>query len=482
MIARTDEGNQFDDGLSWRESVEESWVYPLAGRCRNLALGVYDFSCNAPEYIQAAFVVLLWSVSFFYMYDVQRENEQDMAYAIVRGTGAAIKCLLPIIFVPTLRMIHAKAYENLPLRLKTSVIGSLFHHRMSFHKYLGEGVIASALIHTAAHTYRHSVSFFSQEGMTGMGMLVSVGVPIASMYVLRASHTTISQWAHKKSYYWQFLLPHQIGWWGFMLAYGIHTKDYRLLKWSLGFSGLFSVDRVWEWIKSRNVDVKNIERVHDGMMVLELEKPEDFRFSPGQKAYLSYHPASAFVNNLHPFTIASSPEEGVIRFIISISGEWTRKLLQELKIGDKVRISPPFPSPLGVTNNASDRLLISSGSGLASTLAQLHDFEDKSPISIIHSTRHPEEFAYLNRFVNSRRYSVNSAKYFYTRKINKRSKSIAPGKTAYSKGRFVPKSSRLLNGFEGRIYYCGNEALGDAVEKAVRKHRKKVLLREHFSF
>lgn len=434
--------------------------------------------------IQVSFVVALFAIGFFPVYYSQRADDKDMAYAVARGAGSALKLLLPSIFLPTLRMIHAKTYQHLPRLINTSVIGRLFHNRMSLHKFLGEAFLTTAVVHTAAHIYRHSVPLSAQEAVTGTIMLALTILPIVSMYLLFSSRISLANWAFDKSYYKQFLLPHQMGWWGLATAYAVHTRDLRLLSSTIGFFGLFCVDRIWEWAESRNVTVKSINRIHQGMIVLEMEKPQHFVYKTGQKAYLAYPPTTAFINNLHPFTIASSPDEEILRFVISATGEWTRGLVDGLKEGDTVRISPAFPSPLDSKKIDSDRLLITSGSGIAMTLAHLHDRDDKSKISIIHITRNREEFAFLNEYVRNKAFKIISAEYFDT---SNGPKSILrsnnePHNASTNAGRFIPEQHQMFNGFDGRVYFCGNESLGDAVEKEVSKRVNRVFFREKFNF
>jgi hypothetical protein len=214
--------------------------------------------------IQIGSVVALFAVGFFPVYF---SLQSDKAFRIARGTGAAMAILVPFIFLPTLRMLHAKTYPYIPCLSNNLLARKIFHNRTSFHKYLGCTFLALAITHAAAHTYRHSVSFISQECLTGISMLALSILPIATMYVLSASKLSLKKWSFEKSYYKQFLIPHQIGWWGLVLAYGIHTKDLRLFSAAISITALFCLDRIWEWTESRNAPVTHIERIHDNMIV-----------------------------------------------------------------------------------------------------------------------------------------------------------------------------------------------------------------------
>lgn len=459
----------------------------LLSRCKKLTKEVSFNPDSLSTFIIVGSVIALFAIGFFSVF-FSLAPDSDMAYRIARGTGGAMKVLLPFIFLPTLRLFHAKAYKHAPLLFNNALTKKIFHNRILFHKKLGETFLASATVHTTAHIYRMSVPFSSQECLTGICMLVLTILPIASMYALRSSRLPLAAWSFKrlpinKSYYRQFLIPHQLGWWGLIGAYGIHTRDLRLLFLALAVMSVFCVDRVWEWIESRNVSVKEIEKVHDEMIVVEVDKPKKFAFTAGEKVYVSWPPTYAFFNDLHPFTIASSPEEKTLRFIISASGDWTSYLIRTLNKGDKVRVSPPYPSLLDSSKSEDERLLITSGSGIAMTLAHLHDSKDRSRIHIIHTTRNREELEFLHRFAEEMKPKVNVVGYYDTSESKAEGSADLGECSKYiTQGRFYPENHEFLKRFTGRIYFCGNELLGKSIEKAVSINEKVVFLREKFSF
>jgi ferredoxin-NADP reductase len=440
---------------------------------------IYDQICQSVPYLQAGCVVAIFAIGFFSTYHAKFQEYHDFPYAIARGAGMAIKLLLPLIFLPTLRMIHAKAYRHLPYIFNNRLTKKIFHLRISFHKFLAEALITSAAIHTTAHSYRRLTSFASQESITGTAMLAFVTLPIASMYLVRSYRTTLVKWTGKQSYYRQFMIPHQIGWWGVIAAYGVHTQDLRLLPWAMGCFGLFSLDRLWEWSESKDIAVKRVEKIHSTMVLIEFETPCGYVFKTGQKVYLAYPAKTAFFNKLHPFTIASSPKERVLRFVISVTGKWTSHLICGLKEGEKMRLSPPFPSELDGAKMESERLLITTGSGIAMSLAHLCNSEDKSPVRIIHTSRNPEEFDLINGYLKTRSITPLSVEYHDTSGSMRENTSVS---TTYVPTRVDPKTHPLLKTFEGRIYYCGNEDLGNAVEQMILKRKKVVFLRERFEF
>lgn len=433
----------------------------LRGRASEISeLVKRKFQEHLPTFIQVGCVVAIVSIGFFPAYFAQVALGKDMAYAVARGAGAALKIVMPTIFIPTLRMFHAKIQQYLPPIDNSTLLGKLFHQRMALHKYLGISFAVLAVVHTAAHVARFALPFFALEPITGLAMLGLAILPIITVYAMRS---TLSKWNFSKSYYKKFLIPHQFGWLGLAAAFAVHTHDFRLLPISAAIYGLFFLDRVWEWKQSKNVPVQKIEKIHQNMIVLEVDKPEGFNYKTGQKIYIAYPPATAFANKVHPFTIASSPDEKVLRFVISAAGEWTRHLVDNLKEGDTVRVSPAFPSPLESGKMDSSRLFISSGSGVAMTIAHLHDIDNKTPISIIHTSRHKEEFEMLDKHIKDLKLNV-STEYFNT------------ANTA----RFSPQNHESLKNHDGTVYFCGNQYLGDEIEKAVRG-KNQIFIREKFN-
>jgi ferredoxin-NADP reductase len=443
--------------------------------------------------IPVALTVVLLSFSFFPALGLHIAAGKGVSYAVARAAGAVLKHLLPLIFIPTLRMCHAKIRQYCPNFDNLPIIGKLFHNRISLHKFLGTAFISAAAVHTIAHGIRHSVSWLGHEGRTGFAMIGLMAIPIAAMYLVRACPIQATwlrekiTWLREKSYHLQFLIPHQLGWWGLMLAYAVHTQDYRLLYPSLGIAASFCIDRIWEWKESRTLAPRRIEKIHDEMILMEIDKPQGYEYKVGQKAYLASPPWRAFVNDLHPFTIASDPDEDVLRFVISASGKWTRDLIKRANCGEKIRITPAFPSSLDATESKSeksDRLLITSGAGIAMTLAHLNNRNDKSTIHIIHTGRHREEFALLNKYLTAQNSNVTRAEYYDTNKKQTSEPGLQkqPSNATLTVGRFNPHEHPTVKDFEGRVYFCGNEELGKAIEKDVSQDKRKIFHREKFNF
>src|SRR5690242_18597761 len=59
----------------------------------NLASSIYDTVADSPSFTQVALTVALLGFSFFPVYCEQRALDKDVAYAVARGAGAALKHL-----------------------------------------------------------------------------------------------------------------------------------------------------------------------------------------------------------------------------------------------------------------------------------------------------------------------------------------------------------------------------------------------------
>lgn len=120
---------------------------------------------------------------------------------------------------------------------------------------------------------------------------------------------------------------------------------------------------------------------------IEVERPADFRFRPGQHAFLRFPSVSPLDN--HPFTIASAPNTGAttvengegadtILFLAKVREGFTRKLARYcLAQEGKVRTSVSLDGPYGclsrqrLENRFDALLLVAGGSGISPCLSWL---------------------------------------------------------------------------------------------------------------
>jgi len=109
--------------------------------------------------------------------------------------------------------------------------------------------------------------------------------------------------------------------------------------------------------------VANIDLSGDTITV-ELEpvgKP--LSYNVGQFAFLKIHAKG--MREPHPFTIASSPNESVLRFVIKDLGDWTSRVMERLSVGDRVTVEGPYGALQPFPSYSTDEVLwIAGGVGI----------------------------------------------------------------------------------------------------------------------
>lgn len=122
-----------------------------------------------------------------------------------------------------------------------------------------------------------------------------------------------------------------------------------------------------------------------GVLSLEIQVPQGWPgHQAGQFAYLTFHHGEG----AHPFTISSAWHgDGRLRFMIKALGDYTRRLPQELAVGDPVRVEGPYGQ---FTFGGKPRQIwIGAGIGITPFLARLDALGSApkpSEIDLFHAT------------------------------------------------------------------------------------------------
>ena len=101
------------------------------------------------------------------------------------------------------------------------------------------------------------------------------------------------------------------------------------------------------------------------------EKP---RFTAGQFAFVSF-PGDKAMEEPHPFTVCSSPNEENMRFAIKASGDWTRQLNAHLQCGDRARVDGCY-GRFNYKTGGREQIWIAGGIGITPFMSWIRDFED----------------------------------------------------------------------------------------------------------
>eukprot|EP00419_Tripos_fusus_P015082 CAMPEP_0172762064 /NCGR_PEP_ID=MMETSP1074-20121228/172737_1 /TAXON_ID=2916 /ORGANISM="Ceratium fusus, Strain PA161109" /LENGTH=407 /DNA_ID=CAMNT_0013596393 /DNA_START=115 /DNA_END=1334 /DNA_ORIENTATION=+ len=137
------------------------------------------------------------------------------------------------------------------------------------------------------------------------------------------------------------------------------------MRWFSTPLAIYLADRVWaNFAAHRGVPVKYVAKTVDcSTVVLVLKRPSNFKFCPGQHAFLQVTSIDYY---WHPFSIASCPANTTeLRFMMEVKGpgSWTYRLIHGgIRVDDlKVSVMGPFGS--GVCNDCTYHKIMAVGTG-----------------------------------------------------------------------------------------------------------------------
>lgn len=132
-------------------------------------------------------------------------------------------------------------------------------------------------------------------------------------------------------------------------------------------------------------------------------KPKDLAFAPGQfllfDVPLIGHPEDI---QTRAYSIASSPLEDELLFVFKIKegGRASRWVMEELKVGDTVRMQGPFGVFTLNRDSDKDWILIATSTGVAPFRSQLVSLlqEEKRRIDLLYCVRSEEDLFWTDTF------------------------------------------------------------------------------------
>ena len=199
-------------------------------------------------------------------------------------------------------------------------------------------------------------------------------------------------------------------------------------------------------------DVKHIKNGIDFELQPKSEK-DVLQWKPGQFATLSVNTPS--LSEPHPFTISGSPGKAQMRFVVSNLGDYTSRLVNELKLGDVVRIheiSGEFTPQIAPTR--TDRQVwVAAGVGITPFFAAIDAMEPDNgpPIDLIYCYRS------LHWAINVE-WLIEEAEYLPQLRVHFVGKDVA--------GSFDPAMlPQILDAGwkDGMLYVCGPDRFIDLV-------------------
>lgn len=112
--------------------------------------------------------------------------------------------------------------------------------------------------------------------------------------------------------------------------------------------------------------VKNIKNIQNGIIEIQIETDNKLEYKAGQFVFLKFK----FSFEPHPFSIASYSNDNILTFYIRESGDYTNKLMENVKNGESVSIEGPY-GQFTFDDKSTSQLWIAGGIGITPFLAAL---------------------------------------------------------------------------------------------------------------
>lgn len=125
--------------------------------------------------------------------------------------------------------------------------------------------------------------------------------------------------------------------------------------------------------KKRPYSVKNIKKLGNGMVEIGLEPQEkQLKYLAGQFAFFTFPSISK--KEQHPFTLSSHPHDDILKITVKDLGDYTNKLVSNLKQNDKVMIEGPYGKFSSSYSKEKEQVWIAGGIGITPFLSLAKDF------------------------------------------------------------------------------------------------------------
>lgn len=155
---------------------------------------------------------------------------------------------------------------------------------------------------------------------------------------------------------------------------------------------------------TREVRLISSKEICDSTLELVFEKPEGFRFQPGQYAYLSLMDPKRMEKDVpvRPLSIASHPDKDSLSFIMRKSKSPYKQNCEALQAGDRVTIYGPAGTVV-LKPEAKGIVFLVSGIGISPVIPMLAELRKKNfegPVCLISSNRKESGAAFHEELKN----------------------------------------------------------------------------------
>ncbi len=131
-------------------------------------------------------------------------------------------------------------------------------------------------------------------------------------------------------------------------------------------------------------------------VTMQAKKAPIKRQHAGQFLFVRF-PSDKLLNEAHPFTISSAPQEDVLRVTIKATGDFTRDLFSRLKEGTEAIIEGAY-GMFNYKTGTQKQIWIAGGIGLTPFLSFIRDMDGNlaHDIDFYYTVRHPEEALFMD--------------------------------------------------------------------------------------
>ena len=206
------------------------------------------------------------------------------------------------------------------------------------------------------------------------------------------------------------------------------------------------------------VALKDKKQIAKGTYSFVFEKPKEFHFRAGQHVRMTLlnPPETDAEGNSRFFSLASSPKDSDLLIAMRMRDTAFKRVLGNMKIGDKVLIEILLKNPHGAFTLHDDpskpAVFLTGGIGIVPAFSMIKDaIERKLPhtIFLFYSNRRPEDAPFLDELQNLAKQNP-SFKYIPTMTQNQKSAKSWPGETGIISHSMITK---YVGDLQTSIYY-----------------------------
>ena len=119
--------------------------------------------------------------------------------------------------------------------------------------------------------------------------------------------------------------------------------------------------------------VKSIKKLGNGIVEIEMQPQKaQLKYVAGQFAFFTFPSISK--KEQHPFTLSSHPHDDNLRMTIKGLGDYTNKLVSQLKVSDKAMVEGPYGKFSSSYSKEREQVWIAGGIGITPFLSLIKDY------------------------------------------------------------------------------------------------------------